>query len=73
MDNNDIQVIEDNIRRLLSKRNEIDKEIKMFQQLLYEKYREKHGPNSLIAQMKYDMIEYELLPDYLKISKNKKK
>ena len=67
-----IKEIEGNVKRLMSERKEIESQIKMFQSLLREKYAELYGKDSIVTQIKSDLIDYELLPDYLKIYRKKK-
>lgn len=68
----EIKEIEGNVKRLMGERKEIESQIKMFQSLLREKYAELYGKDSIVTQIKSDLIEYELLPDYLKIYRKKK-
>lgn len=68
----EIKEIEGNVKRLMGERKEIESQIKMFQSLLREKYAELYGKDSIVTQMKIDVINYELLPDYLKIYRKKK-
>ena len=68
----EIKEIEGNVKRLMGEHKEIESQIKMFQSLLREKYAELYGKDSIVTQIKSDLIEYELLPDYLKIYRKKK-
>lgn len=68
----EIKEIEGNIKRLMGERKVIESQIRMFQSLLREKNSELYGKESIVTQMKSDLIEYELLPDYLKIYRKKK-